>query len=360
MIPFNKPFLGREEEESVLEVIRSGNLLLGDKVELFEKEFAKYLGIKHCICTSSGTTALNTVLKAHGIGNGDEVITTPLSFIATANSVLHVGAKPVFADIDEDTFTINPGLIEEKITKKTKAILPVSLYGHPCSMDEIKKIAEENNLLVIEDCAQSHGSEYKGKKTGSLTMSSAFSFDPTKSISSAGGGAVVTNDDNIMELSKMIRIHGQRTKNNYEILGFNYKMNDISAAILIEQLRKIDNFLDRRKENANFLSKHLADLTWLKVPETKENCKHSFSRFTIRIIGKNRDEVMKQLNEKGIGTGIFYPKPIHKQRLYLDLGYNDNLPVAEKLCNQLLSLPVHPGLKKEELDYIIEIMHSIK
>ncbi|MEK6936798.1 MAG: DegT/DnrJ/EryC1/StrS family aminotransferase [Nanoarchaeota archaeon] len=358
-ISFNKPILGKEEEEKVLEVIRSGNLLLGNKVEEFEKEFAKYIGVKHCICTSSGTTALNTVLRANGIKEGDEVITTPLSFIATANSVLHLNAKPVFADIDENTFTINPSLIKEKITKKTRAILPVSLYGHPCYMDEIKEIAEKHNLLVIEDCAQSHGSEYKGRKTGSLTMSSAFSFDPTKSISSAGGGAVVTNDDKIMEMSRMIRIHGQREKNNHEILGFNYKMNDISAVILIEQLKKIDNFLKRRKENADFLTRNLKDLKWLKVPEVKENCRHSFSRFTIKVIGKNRDEVMKKLNEKGIGTGLFYPKPIHKQKVYIDLNYKDSLPVAEKICSQILSLPVHPGLNKEELEYIVEIMNSI-
>lgn len=359
-ISLNKPYLGKEEEEQVLQVVRSGNLLLGNKVEEFEKNFANYLGMKHAIGMSSGTSSLYSVLKSNGIGNGDEVITTPLSFIATANSILHVGGKPVFVDIDETSYNIDVNLIEKKITNKTKAILFVSLYGHPCDMDRLKEIAEKHNLLLFEDAAQSHGSEYKGKKTGSFTTSSVFSFDPTKNIATCGGGAVVTNDDNVAEICRMLRIHGSKIKGNHDILGFNFKMNDIAAAIGVEQLKKIDTILDKRISNAKFYDKAFRDLNWIITPKVKEDCKHNFHKYTIRVKGKNREEVMKKLSDNGIGSGIFYHKPIHKQKLYVDLGYNDKLPIAEKVSQEVLSLPIHPSLKKEELEYISEVMHSIK
>ena len=359
-IPLNKPFLGKEEEERVLEVIKSGNLLLGNKVEEFEKNFASYLGMRQVIGTSSGTSALYCVLKSNGIGNGDEVITTPLSFIATANSILHVGAKPVFTDINEETYNIDPDLIEKKITKKTKAILPVSLYGQPCNMDRLAEIAAKHNLILIEDAAQSHGSEFKGKKTGAWTTSSVFSFDPTKNLATCGGGAVVTNDEKVVEISKMLRIHGAKIKGQHDILGFNFKMNDIAAAIGIEQLKKLNIIVDKKIKTAQFYTKSFSDLNWIITPKVQANSKHSFHKYTIRIVGKNREEVIKKLNDAGVGTGIFYNKPIHKQKLYLDLGYKDNLPVVEKIIDQVLSLPIHPNLKKEDLDYISEIMHSIK
>ncbi len=358
-IPLNKPFFGKEEEEKVLEIVKSGNVLLGNKVEEFENSFGKYLGMKNVVCISSGTSALYSILKAHGIGKGDEVITTPLSFIATANSILHSEAKPLFVDIDESTFNINPDLIQERITKKTKAILAVSLYGHPCEMDKLLDIAEQNNLILLEDAAQSHGAEYNGKKTGSFTISSAFSFDPTKNIATCGGGAVVTIDDRVADISKMLRIHGSKIKGQHDILGFNFKMNDISAALGIEQLKKIDYILDKRIYNAKFYNNSFKDLDWVITPKTKENCKHSFHKYTIRVFGRNRDEVINKLNQAGIGNGIFYHRPIHKQKLYLDLGYNDKLPVVERICNEVLSLPIHPNLKKEDLEYISDIMHKI-
>ena len=358
-IPFNKPYLGVEEEQNVTEVIRSGNLLLGNKVEEFEKNFANYIGMKNVIGTSSGTSALYCVLKSNGIGNNDEVITTPLSFIATANSILHTGARPVFVDIDEKTFNINQELIEEKITKKTKAILPVSLYGHPCDMDRLHEVASKHNLLLIEDAAQSHGSEYKGKKTGSLTTSSVFSFDPTKNLSTCGGGAVVTNDEKVAEISRILRIHGAKGRGNHEILGFNFKMNDIAAALGIEQLKKLDFIVNKKIKIAQFYTKSFSDLNWLITPKVQANSKHSFHKYTIRIVEKNREEVIKKLNEKGIGNAIFYNKPIYKQKLYLDLGYNDRLPVVEKIIDQVLSLPIHPNITQEELGYISEVMHNI-
>ena len=358
-ISLNKPYFGKEEEEKSLEVIRSGNVQLGNKVEEFEKNFAEYLGMKHAICTSSGTSSLYSVLKAHGIKHGDEVITTPLSFIATANSILHVGGKPVFVDIDEESYNLDVNLIEKKITKNTKAILFVSLFGHPCDIDKLNEIANKYNLILIEDAAQSHGAEFKGKKTGSFTNSSAFSFDPTKNIATCGGGCVVTNNDSIADYCKMLRIHGAKIKGQHDILGFNFKMNDISAVMAIEQLKKINTILDNRINNAKFYNKAFSDLNWIITPKIKENCKHSFHKYTIRINGKNRDEVIKKLNEAGIGNGIFYNKPIYKQKIYLDLGYNDKLPVVEKVCEQVLSLPIHLGLKKENLEYISEVMHKI-
>lgn len=357
-IPLNKPGIGREEEEQVIKVLRSGNLLLGDKVKTFENNFAEYLGVKHAVATSSGTTALNTALIASGIKKGDEVITTPFSFIATANSILHVGARPIFVDIEEDTFNLNPELIAEKITKKTKVILPVSLYGHPCDIEQIRDIANQHKLKVIEDCAQAHGSEIKGKKVGSFSTST-FSFDPTKNITTAGGGVLVTNEDEIAEVARMLRVHGAKTPGMYDILGYNFKMNDISAAIGIEQLKKLDQFVEKRINNARYLTAKLSDIDWLLTPKTRKNNKHTFHKYTTRIIGKERGEVIKKLNEAGIGNKVFYPMPIHKQKLYSDLGYNDKLPVVEKLANEVLSLPIHPNIKKEDLDYISKALHEI-
>jgi len=353
MINIAKPIIGKEEINAVINVLNSGILAQGQVVKEFEERFADYIKTKYAIATSSGTTALHTALLAHDIGRNNEVITTPFSFVATSNSILAVGAKPVFVDIEKDTFNINPDLIQEKITKKTKAILPVSLYGHPCNMEEIMKIAEENNLIVIEDCSQSHGSEINGKKSGSFATS-CFSFYPTKNITTSEGGIITTNDNKIAEKSRMIINHGSKVRYQHEILGYNFRMTNIAAAIGIEQLKKLDYFNKKRIENADYLIKNLKD-TNIILPKTKPGYKHVFHQFT--IIVENRDEILKKLYENEIKADVYYPLPIPEQPYYKKLKYSSNgLNIVNEVCKKVLSIPVHPSLTKEELDYIIKVL----
>lgn len=355
MIPIAKPLLGKEEEEAIKFVLRTGIIAQGPKVKEFEEKFASYIGSKYAIATNSGTSALHTTLLAYGSKKDDEIITTPFSFIATANSILFTGAKPVFVDIKED-FNINPDLIEDKITEKTKAIIPVHLYGNPCDIKRIIKIASDNDLVVIEDCAQAHGAFVDNKKVGSFSTG-CFSFYPTKNMTTIEGGIITTDDKEVYKKSRMIRTHGSKTKYNHVTLGYNFRMSDISAAIGIEQLKKLDNFNKKRRENANYLNENLKDINWLVLPKIVEG--HVFHQYTIRV-KKDREKVMETLNKNGVGNSIFYPLPIYKQKLYQNLFYKDNLPVVEKISKEVLSLPVHPSLNKEDLDKIISVLRSVK
>lgn len=355
MIPIAKPLIGEEEINAVNEVLRSGNLVQGPRVREFEENFADYIGVDHAIATSNGTTALQVALLAHETKSG-EVITTPFTFIATSNSILHAGAKPVFADIGED-FNISPEEIEEKITKETRAILPVHLYGQPADMTPIMEIAEDNDLIVIEDAAQAHGATYKRKKVGSFGTGT-FSFYPTKNITTGEGGIMTTDDEKVAKKARMIRDHGSSRKYYHEILGFNFRMTDISAAIGIEQLKKIDEFNKKRRENAEYLTKKIEDLKGIIPPKSYMHREHVFHQYTIRVTKEfgSRDEVARRLNENGIGTGIYYPIPIHKQPLYLDLGYNDVLSISEGIAKEVVSLPIHPAITKEDLNHIAETL----
>lgn len=361
MIPIAKPLIGKEEKAAVLEVLESGMLAQGKKVTEFEDNFAKYIGVKHAIATSNGTTALHTALLAHGIGPGDEVITTPFTFIATANAIKMVGATPVFVDIEEHSFNINPDLIEAAITKKTKAILPVHLFGLPANMEKIQEIARKHNLIIIEDACQAHGAEFKGQKAGSFGTG-CFSFYPTKNITSGEGGMITTNDSNIADKARKIINHGSEKKYYHNCLGYNFRMTDIAAAIGIEQLKKLSQFNQKRKENAALLSKILEDK--LKEKEKLKNkagiilpqinAGHSLHQYTIRImpeLGKNREEIIEILKNKGIGSSVFYPLPVHKQKSFAE--YNClTFSVAEKAAEQVLSLPVHPSVAREEIELI--------
>lgn len=257
MINIAKPIITDEEIEAVTEVLKSGMLAQGKKVEQFQKEFAQYTQSKYGVATSSGTTALHTALVAADIGPGDEVITTPFTFAATANSVLYSGAKPVFADIDPKTFNLDAASVEEKITDKTKAILPVHLYGQPADMDAICEVAQKHDLKIIEDAAQAHGAVYKGKKIGSIGDLGCFSFYPTKNITTGEGGMVTTNNEELAEKAGMVRAHGESQRYEHEILGYNYRMTDIAASIGLTQLKHIDEFNAKRNENAEYLTQHL-------------------------------------------------------------------------------------------------------
>lgn len=360
------PQIGKEEIKAVNEVLKSGMLAQGPKVKEFEEKFAKFIGTKFAIATSSGTTALEVALRALGIGAGDEVITTPFTFIASANSILYTGARPVFVDIDENTFNIDPEKIEKAVTKKTKVIMPVHLYGSACDMTKIMGVARKHKLAVIEDACQAHGAQWKGKCVGSFGTG-AFSFYPTKNMTTGEGGMITTDSKEIYEKANLLRAHGSKVRYYHDILGYNYRMTDMEAAIGLEQLKKLPKFNAARIKNAKFLNKNLSKLTGIIVPEAPKDithvkdAKHVWHQYTIRItkdFGLSRDEVLSKLTQAGIGTAIFYPLPVNEQKLYQGLGYKANTPMAAKVSNEVLSLPVHPGLKQKDLEYIVKIMRT--
>lgn len=360
------PQIGKEEIKAVTEVLKSGMLAQGPKVKEFEEKFAKFCGAKYAVATSSGTTALHMALLAHGIGTGDEVLTSPFTFIASANSILYTGAKPVFVDIDERTFNLDPDRIEAKITQKTKAIMPVHLYGQACEMTKIMAMAKKHKLAVIEDACQAHGATWKGKKVGSFGTSSGgagtFSLYPTKNMTTGEGGMLTTNSKEIYEKACLLRGHGSKIKYYHEILGFNYRMTDLEAAIGIEQLKKLNRFNKLRIKNAEFLNKHLGKIKGIIVPKPAQTATHVYHQYTIRITPEfnlSRDKVLSKLTEAGIGTAVFYPLPINSQKFYLEMGYKQNTPIAAKVAKEVLSLPVHPGLKQSDLDYMVKTFQKM-
>lgn len=361
MIHIATPLVDEASIKAVEDVLRSGILTQGPKVEEFEEAFASSIGTKYAVATNSGTTALHVALLVSGIGPGDEVITTPFSFVATANSILFCGAKPVFVDIDEETFNIAPHLIREKITPRTKAIIAVHLYGQPCDMRRIAQIAEKHGLTVIEDACQAPGAEYEGRKVGSL-RTGCFSFYPTKNITTGEGGIITTNDEAIAKKARMTRNQGQRGRYIHEILGYNYRMTETAAALGICQLRKLDEYNQKRGENALFLTKGISKIKGLIPPFVTPGVKHVFHQFTIRVtedFGIPRDELQRRLKEREIESAVHYGTPIHKQPLYQRLGYNEHLPVSEKAAQEVLSLPVHPSLTLEDLGYIVQTIENI-
>ena len=357
-----QPQIGKEEIKAVAAVLKSGRLAQGPKVAELEQKFAKFIGTKYAVATSSGTTALHVALLSHGIGSGDEVITSPFTFIATANAILYTGARPVFADIEAKTYNLDPEKIEAKITRKTKAIMPVHLYGQAANMTKIMALARQYKLAVIEDACQAHGAEWRGKKVGSFGTGT-FSFYPTKNMTTGEGGMITTNSKEIYEKANLIRSHGSKVRYYHDILGFNFRMTDMAAAIGLEQLKKLPKFNRARQKNALFLNQKLAKIKGLIVPEADPKSNHVYHQYTIRItpeFGLGRAEVLAKLTEAGIGTAVFYPLPINEQKLYRDLGYKSNTPIAAEVAQEVLSLPVHPGLKQSDLEYIIKTMRSLK
>ncbi len=359
MIPIAKPSIGNEEIKAVSDVLKSGMIAQDGRVSELEETFAKLCRTKYAVAVNSGTAALHTALKVVGIRQEHEVITTPFTFIATANTILMQSAKPVFADIDEDTFNINPTEINKKITKRTKAIVTVDLYGHLCDYDAIDKIAKKHKLIVVEDACQAINAEYKGKKAGSFGDVAAFSFYATKNITCGEGGVITTNNQAYAKNSRLFRQHGRSNLSEYDYVdaGYNYRMTDISASILLAQLKKLDFVTKRRIENAEYLSRKLGNIKGIKVPIVKKGHKHVFHQYTIKVEDNfklKRDELINYLNKKGIDCSIYYPKPLHLCTHIKKLGYKKgDFPVAEKLSKQVLSLPIHPNVTKEQLNYIV-------
>jgi len=358
MIPIARPMIGDEEKEAVLRVLDSGQLAQGGVVAEFEEAFASYCRVKHAIATSNGTTALHVALLAHEIGPGDEVITVPFTFIASANSVVYVGAKPVFVDIDPVSFNIDPEQIEAAITPRTKAIMPVHLFGNPAEMGRIMELAEKHGLVVIEDAAQAHGAEIDGKRAGSWGTG-CFSFYPTKNITTGEGGMVTTNDACVADRARLVRSHGMRVRYYHEILGYNFRMTNIHAAIGLAQMPKLDAFNEKRIANAAYLSAHLPQDT-VQVPQVRDGTRHVFHQYTVRVLPPlKRDTLRAHLTAQGVGSEVYYPVPVHKQELYLDMGYGgQNFPESERASAQVLSLPVHPALTEDDLERVVEAVRS--
>ena len=360
MINISKPFIGEEEKQAVLDVMGSGMIVQGPKVKELEEKFAKLCGTKYAVALNSGTAALHTALYAMNIKPCDEVITTPFSFVASSNCIVMQGAVPVFADIDEKTFDIDPKKIKEKITKKTKAILPVHLYGQVCDMKAIREIADEHNLLILEDACQAVNAELDGKKAGSFGDTAAFSLYATKNIMCGEGGIITTNNEKYAEFAKRFRHHGQSEQTRYEYydLGYNYRMSDTAAAIALEQLKRLENFTKKRIENAAFLTEQLRKIKGITTPFIQKNVKHVFHQYTVKVeedFSLSRDELLTKLKAGGINPAIFYPKPLHMHPFYLQMNHKEgDFPVAEEVSKKVLSLPVHPLLTKEDIQKICE------
>ncbi len=357
MIPISKPFIGEEEKKAVLEVLDSGMLVQGPRTAALEEKFAKVCGTKHAIATSSGTTALHLALLAHKIGPGDEVITTSFTFIASVNSILFTGAKPVFVDIEADSFNIDASKIEAAITPHTKAILPVNLYGQPCDMDALQTIAKKHNLAIIEDACQAVGARYKGKVVGSFGTG-CFSLYATKNIMSGEGGMITTNDDDLATLLRMLRNHGMQRRYYHDMLGYNFRISDLHSAIGLVQIDRLETFTTKRRANAAYLNEHITSVV---TPKVKPGCEHVWHQYTIRVDkGRDRGAAVKQLNDAGVGTGIFYPVPAHHQGYLVDMGLGDaRLPVTEQLVKEVISLPVHPQLSQADLEKIVEEVNKL-
>ena len=375
-------------EKAVLEVLSSANYIMGKEVIEFEKEFGEYIGVKHAISVGNGTDALVLALMACGIGKGDEVITTPFTFFSTAESISLVGATPVFVDVEKETYNIDPLKIEEKITEKTKAIMPVHIFGQSAKMDEIMAIAKKHNLKVIEDAAQAVGSEYKGTKTGAIGDVGCFSFFPTKNLGCAGdGGIITTSDDNIAIISRALRTHGsgengQKAYNllnkvseeiktseghddtvynplkyyNY-LIGFNTRLDAVQAAILRVKLPNIDNWNQKRRENAKLYDEKLKDIA-LTLPASIPESKSVYNMYVMQ--SENREEMINKLKEKGISTGVYYPVPIHLQKAYEKLGYKEgDMVVAEYLSHRTFAIPIFPELNMEQKEYIVDMIKEV-
>lgn len=360
MIPIAKPLMGEEEKSIVCKVLSEGMLASGEYVTEFESMFSEYLRCRYSVCTNNGTTALHTALLAAGIGQSDLVITTPFSFVATANAILYVGAKPLFADIDEKSFNIDPDKIEEVVKnskEKVKALIIVHLFGNPCRMDRIADLCKKHDIILIEDCAQAHGAEYDGKKVGTFGKVSIFSFYPTKNITCGEGGIIVTDDEEIYHKAKRIINHGQEKPYNHTMIGYNYRMTNIAAAIGLEQLKKLDRFNAARIENAEYYNKEIGKNKYI-LPYFAKNCMHVYNQYTIRCRFA-REELIQKLKEEDIGYGIYYPLAIPSQPLYKSLGIRANCPISEKITDEVISIPVHPSVYKKDLCRIAEILNEV-
>jgi len=351
-------FLRKEIDQALAQVIDSGKFILGENVSQFEKEFAEYHGARFAIGVASGTDALHLALRACDIKAGDEVITTPFTFVATAEAIACCGATPIFVDIEPKTFNLDVSRLEEKITSRTKAILPVHLYGQSCEMGKIMDVAKKYNLKVIEDCAQATGAEYQGKKVGTFGDAGCFSFFPTKNLGGFGdGGMILTNDQQVAEKIKSLRNHGSKKTYHYEVIGYNSRLDEIQAAVLRVKLSHLNNLIKARRRLANLYRKELRELEdVVNLPTELPNALHTFNQFTLRV--KERNPLFEFLKIKGIGAMVYYPKSLHLQEAFSFLGHKPgDFPESEKAQEEVISLPIFPELSEAHTQ---EVAKAIK
>ncbi len=357
-IPINKPLIGEEERKAVESVIESGRLTDGSyeggkNVREFEGKVAKLLKAKHAIAVNSGTAALHCSLLALGVKEGDEVVVPAFTFVATANVVLACGAKPVFADTKGD-YNMDPAAFRKAVTKKTKAVIPVHIYGYPADMDEIREVAAQHSIHVVEDAAESLGAEYRRKQTGTLSDAGCFSMYATKVATSGEGGAISTNSDELADRLRLVRNHGMLHGYDSRYLGFNYRMPELAAAVGSVQMDKLPGFLDARTRNAKYLMDRVGGLRGAEFTQDGTDRTHVFYLFTL-FLKKNRDAVLKRLNGKGVGAAVYFHIPVHRTPLYARLGYSrKKLKNTEEATRHVLSLPVHPGVSSADLERVAE------
>jgi dTDP-4-amino-4,6-dideoxygalactose transaminase len=338
-------------------VIEKSAFIMGEPVKRFEAAFAEYCRAKYCIGASSGTTALHLALVVWGIGPGDEVITAPNSFIATAEAISHCGAKPVFADIDPETYTLNPAAVAKAVTPRTKAVIPVHLYGHPAAMDPINEIARAHNLKVLEDAAQAHGAEYKGQRSGTLGEAAAFSFFPGKNLGAYGdGGALVTNDEAIASRARLLANHGREAKYEHKLVGFNYRLDALQAAVLEVKLKHLEAWTERRRQLAAYYDQLLTK-AGIAPPKQASWARHVYHLYVVGV--KNRDKVMEKMQTEGVSCGVHYPLPLHLQPAYADLGYHKGaFPATEAAAAEVLSLPIYPEMTEDMVKTVVDLLRQ--
>ena len=370
-VPLFKIYWDEDDIELVNDVIKRGTYwATGPNMDKFELMLSEYIGTKYCLTFNSGTSALHAILLAHGIKKGDEVIVPSFTFIATANSPLFVGAKPIFADIEEKTFGLDPESVKEKITTKTKAILPIHYEGCPCLIKDLKEIAEDHNILLIEDAAESFGAKINDRMVGTFGDSAMFSFCQNKIITTGEGGCIATDSKSVYEKLKLIRSHGREETSNYFAsleymeyvsLGYNFRMSDMTAALGIAQIKKVDKIIKMRQENAQYMNGKLSKIGGITVPNFPNNFFNVYQMYTIIVKDgeKVRNDLMKYLSENGIGTKVYF-HPVHLTQFYKkEFGYKEgDLPITEKMAGQVLSLPMYPDLSYGEMDYVVDTIRS--
>jgi perosamine synthetase len=355
--------LGEAAEQLVLDVLRSGHLVQGPMVERLERSFAELCSVRHAVAVSSGTTALVAALEVLGIGDGDEVITTPFTFAATLNAILHVGATARFADIDAEDFTLDPAEVERQMSERTRAVIPVHLYGQPAAMGELTAITARHEAALVEDAAQAHGATFRGQPVGCFGIG-CFSFYATKNVATGEGGIITTDDDEIADRLRVLRNQGMRRRYEYEVPGHNYRLTDLQAALALPQLDQLAELTARRTRNATRLSAGLAGVTGLVTPVVKPDRTHVFHQYTVRVTADaalGRDELAAKLNALGIGTGIHYPRVVYDADCFRrhPRVVVEPMPAAEQIAGEVLSLPVHPWLSDEDLDRIMASVREV-
>ncbi len=354
-VPIAAPEVSDTAKEAVMEVLDSGMIADGEHVRRFESEFAEYVGTEHAIATSSGTTALHAMLEAAGIGEGDVVVTTPFSFVSSANAIKHAGAEPVFADVDPETFNLDPTATRKVLKRRddVSAIIPVHLYGLPADMDAFRELAEEFDLKLFEDAAQAHGATYAGEMVGSIGDAAAFSFYPTKNMTTGEGGMITTDDNEIAERARQVINHGRSGAYEHEFVGYNYRITNIQAAIGQDQLHRLPGWVERRRENAEKLTARLADVTEIETPSQVTDRDHAFHQYT--VVTEQRETLQSSLESSSVGYGVYYPMTIPDQPAY---SRESSVPVARRLTDTVLSLPVHPYVTDEDIETVVDAVHA--